>query len=948
MSYDELLILLPCHSFEDFPVHHTGSDAHDLLECWIGPWHPRLIADAGKMPKWHRNDQELSSSNGRLIVVPSVSEPDLAEATVALNDDDECCLIRGASGRQMIHEQALAKLPPADSVDPDLVADFSSLGYCYLQIELLTRQMSYSSMLEEESFEEHLVSAARHAVENRPNESKEKLSRCFDMLAEERDHYYPVDAYLIDLTLIAPTTLGASLRQSLAGIPRSNLLMPVSTLQGMASQHPESLELLRSAVSDGRACPISGPMRELPDSLIDCETILASLRNGMAEFHSVVGAPLEVFGRFHHGLTPILPQLIDKLKLKGAIHATLDGGPVPHSSQAKTRWEGIDGTAVPALARTPLDATKSETFLALAKRLGESMESDYLAAICLAHWAGQSSPWYEDIQRCDRYNSVMGKLTTLADFFDQSDHMGHFDRFEPDQYKSHRLVHAVSHGQADPVSRYMRFWRLDRTANSVQALSAFSRLLSPVSCGADHGQLLDRVRQRMAESLDFQMDDETSASILVDSQAELRTSLDQVMDRFLKVISNKPTETPVGIMAVNPDSFTRRVVVSLDADIEDHSAIYAVGPVKDRLEAIVDVPACGYVFLKSSTGAGKNRGDGVPLAEENVLRNEFFEATVDPQTGGLRSVYDFRHRGNRISQQLAFRFDKRVDDPRLAYTSMQCDRQTISINGPIHAEVRTEGKLLDTDENVIADYCQSYRIWRGIRVLHITSRLEPRRQPEGDPWRSYYASRFAWSDEATEMSRGVLGVSLPTDATRLEAPLYLEMAGDKHRTSLLTGGIPFHRKVGSRMLDSLLIVPGETCREFHMGIGVDLKQPLHDALGFLSEPMAMPSSPPIAESMGWLFHVNVKHVMATHWMPVFDDEEPETVVGVRVRLLETSGRTGRVSLSGYKEFLAARELDFWGQHICDCQVEEGNVRLEMNPYQWSEIEAKWRQDDRDH
>src|SRR6185369_11444716 len=105
--------------------------------------------------------------------------------------------------------------PPTPDPRPpsaDLAADFLALGYCYLQIELLTRQMRYASNLDETYFKGTAVTAAVAAVEGNIELAREKLSACFNVLAEERDHYYPVDAFVLDLNLTASTTLGKSLR----------------------------------------------------------------------------------------------------------------------------------------------------------------------------------------------------------------------------------------------------------------------------------------------------------------------------------------------------------------------------------------------------------------------------------------------------------------------------------------------------------------------------------------------------------------------------------------------------------------------------------------------------------------------------------------------------------------------------------------------------------------
>ena len=63
MRYRELVILLPCHSLEDFPLHHTGDDADGLLACWSALWHPALLASAGALPRWFRADSPPADLN---------------------------------------------------------------------------------------------------------------------------------------------------------------------------------------------------------------------------------------------------------------------------------------------------------------------------------------------------------------------------------------------------------------------------------------------------------------------------------------------------------------------------------------------------------------------------------------------------------------------------------------------------------------------------------------------------------------------------------------------------------------------------------------------------------------------------------------------------------------------------------------------------------------------
>jgi len=43
------------------------------------------------------------------------------------------------------------------------------------------------------------------------------------------------------------------------------------------------------------------------------------------------------------------------------------------------------------------------------------------------------------------------------------------------------------------------------------------------------------------------------------------------------------------------------------------------------------------------------------------------------------------------------------------------------------------------------------------------------------------------------------------DEQRFESPHFIEIADDNDRTTIVTHGLPFHRKIGPRMVDTLLV-----------------------------------------------------------------------------------------------------------------------------------------------
>ena len=108
----------------------------------------------------------------------------------------------------------------------------------------------------------------------------------------------------------------------------------------------------------------------------------------------------------------------------------------------------------------------------------------------------------------------------------------------------------------------------------------------------------------------------------------------------------------------------------------DQPPVYAGDPAGPQRRLIVDVPTMGVALLAESAERAPRRRPAPPLAEERFLRNEFLEAHIDRRTGGLRALRDYGSRGNRMSQQLAYRLDhasRQLDENR---SRKQCSGPT--------------------------------------------------------------------------------------------------------------------------------------------------------------------------------------------------------------------------------------------------------------------------------
>jgi alpha-mannosidase len=271
---------------------------------------------------------------------------------------------------------------------------------------------------------------------------------------------------------------------------------------------------------------------------------------------------------------------------------------------------------------------------------------------------------------------------------------------------------------------------------------------------------------------------------------------------------------------------------------------------------------------------------------------------------------------------------------------MAADSVEVTAASTTLGEITSRGRLLDWQGNAVAGFRQQYRLWRGSRVLQLDMELDPHSAPGPDPWHSYYACRFAWASEAADLWRAVHHGRQPAGGKQLESPLYLEIDDAQTRTSILTGGLPFHRRQGRRMLDCLLIVRGERARTFRVGIGVDLRNPIREAISFLAPPVLVRQTlpTPTPSASGWLFHLDARNVVATYWGPLVCEGRVE---GFRVRLLETAGRSARLKLTCFRAVSSASQVDFRGRSLGQCRVDNGAICLDFSAHQWMELEARW-------
>jgi len=970
-----LVLVLPCHSLDDFPTHHVGEAATGLLASWTAAWHPLWIAANGEAPSWISvDDADVERLSGSIVLTPLAVEPHLP--------DDFQETVRAASADRLGHFDNRDSLTTAlcdlqrssledlkeDAVDDELVADFYSLGYWFLQIELLSRQVSYHSNLDEGLFRKKVASAAENAVKGDRKAAVELLTQCFGLLAEERDHYYPVDAYLIDLALVAPNAtpqqLASVIAKELNRISPANLWMTGEKLEQLAAASAEVTKALATAVADRKVGLVGGEFGELPLTMLSAESLRRDWLRGIQTFESRLDARPTSFFRRRFGLAPRLASLLGSFGWQGAVHAVLDAGTFPSNGQPCSQWKEETSLGIPMLCRIPHDAALPETFLKLSVVMGRSMEIDYVATICLGRWAGTESDWFEDVRRSSKYGLRLGRATTCDDFF-QSNHPDiHGETYALDQYRTPYLSQDVAANVKDPISRWQRRWQAVAALEAAQRIIAYAAAIADESVAdcRDAWEAIEKVLQEIASVSDIERA-QPQEFLLRASQLLARTVTKN--SRELDPLSESVDQECdiAGWLMLNPYSHPIRSTWQLDSetltiDAANADALHAFWMDDAESQAAVDISGNGFAWLPaeqkrlvSHRNGATGEDDGVPSAHVTdsmidrsqsgytILQNEFCAVHISETNGSIASLFDFRTRGNRLSQRLVRSGAQPIE--------MRCDRCDVTSDTPITGSVTTTGRLVagngdddnKSEKEVQGTFEQTVSLTRGSRIARVQIRLNLLDPPSGKPWKDYVATRWAWPKAANDLSRAIQGVAYPSEGRKSESPWFFEVDDGNRRTAILSGGLPFHHRHDDQMLDTLLVVAGETTTEFELAIAVDLPQTHNQAESHWLPTIAVPCPAAPAQASGWLFHVGSKHVRITGCTPIW--EETGKCIGMRVRLQEQSGGAGSFRLRGPKPIVTASKTDFVQSNSDELSVEDGVVSVRIEANEWTEVACRW-------
>ena len=937
------------------PPADFGDDAAQSLWCALTAlWHPALLAGAASLPRIEPiqdpsppTPNELRvAAGGALGLLPSDyrERAEIVGSILVESSED-----REATIREVRERLGAVESDPARSDLAEMVGDFLALGLVRWMVRDLSIAMGRSSAIDEDALAREALAAADAWRNGDAEAAAGRLRGAFEVLTRAREQSYPVDAHLLDLCLLDPALPAGSLAPALEGKTAVSFIASARAIEKQAREDPERIAELCQGVTDGWVDVAGGTYDEVEDPLLPFESVLWQYQRGGEVYREHLDERnVETFARRRFGLWNQVPQFSRRFGFRFAAHFALDGGRFPARAEPKRLWEAPDGSSLETLTRLPMAADRPNQGPRFAWRLADTMRRDHVATVPLVHWPSPVASWYLDLKRSARFSPVLARWTTLNDFFHLTDRPYETFRPEPDSYATPYLAQAAARKDPEPISALARHHgyraRLEAVRWARSMALAIGASAEPHEPAPDEPADIDAVENAI----------ETRAN------AEAEAGLDALQPHWASALAERigsvgaetSAEARPGYLVFNPLGVARKLGVILpgaDPKLRPEGPLVAAQAMDDGVAAVVDLPAFGFAWVprENHPDLPPTEPDGAS-AKGNALKNETIELEVDPGTGGVRGVRAVGESTARLGQQIVMTGLGEVDGKPVV-SQMKRDRFEIERSGPAMVQALAVSRLVESESGrMLAKVSQRYRLWTGSPIVEIEITLDEidqawlQRAANSDPWTHGLACRWAWPDASAMLRRSVLMAPEPTEVERPEAADFLDVSTRRQRTALLFGGLPYHRRTGGRMLDTLLVAGSETGRTFRVGVALDSENPYREALDFLAPALVVSTDagPPPLGDRGWLMRTDHRAVAITR-VEFLPAESESHAWGLAVHVVETSGHTSRCRLRFFRNPTRARQCDFHGEGVVDLSVDGDAVLLDLISNETARIEVSF-------
>ncbi len=926
MTPADAYLLSPYRPPTSYPVSLDPDEAAAWLAGYFSLWHPAVLARVGRPPRPASAYDHDRPGDGAIYCTPTGPEVFHADDWPNRVHDAGGAEFRATPDRDKTLEnlqEALGDSPHWDA-PVDLVRAFAGVGYGHLLVDGLFEAADHDRLLDHAGFWAD-VSRAVAASPADPAAAFAALHAAADTLRVAREQLTPAAFHLLDFAVLTPDKLGAAWPLTLTAGQPVTVQGPAELFGSLAVQHPERFAELKAACPADRPGHVSlatGGYSERDDVLLPLESQWWNLSRGKSRITDLLGVAPETYARTRSAAQQVTPAHLAHCGYKYAVLAATDGADLPGKNAAVLNWPSPDGKTVDAVGRAALPAADPLTFFNLTHTLHAAIGTDSAPLAVFAHRGDAPATGYAELVALADLADAVGAFTTVPRYLGSHHYGEYLGTNTPDDFVIDTLDDRVTARRVpDPVSAFARHQRRRRRVDGALALLALARTLAPPTA-ADR-ELLTRVEAAEhaleAHAPDGPDDPETLAALEADAAGVLA-----------RLLAARGALGQPGFLVFNPAAVTRRVgleLPGLPGSFPLGGAVKASEHDGTTARAVVEVPGLGFVWLPRPTGPAPAVKVRAKLADGATVRNEFFEAELDPVTGGLRAFRDLRTRQNRLGVQLVY-------NPG---STSRARSVVVTHSGAALGEVTADGDILSDDGRVLATFRHRLRAWAGRPALEVVIELHPVAPPDGYPWHSYYAARVGWRDERAALYRGVAGSPARTSAPRPGSPDYLETRLGAERTAVFTGGLPFAQKHGARAVDVVLVAPGETASRFELLLAMDRDYPTPTAAGWVtpSPVVAVETGPPNGMMSSSLVHLDLPSLHMTGFRPGHDGQS------VVARLIESAGFGGAADLTFPKPPTAAALVDGAGEDITPVTPAGPVVPLEFSAGETVRVRVEW-------
>lgn len=927
-------LLSPYRPPTSYPVTLTPDEAAAWLTGYFALWHPAVLKGLAKPPQAASSYDHDRPAEGAVYAVPEgphVYQPgDWDEQVKAAN----AVAFRPTADRGETHARMLAGFwgTPAGSaagqlldVSADTARPFAAVGFGYLLVETLFDAADHEHLLDVAGFWADVTQAVAALEAGDGAAVRANLVAAVEKLRAAREVLNTTKIHLLDFAIPDKSSLPAGWPGTLAaGLPLT-VVASAELLERIAADAPAPFGELRAKFVPDLPSAVDlacGAYREHDDALLPAESQWWNLAKARSAARTLLGVEPKVYGRRRSALHPQIPGWLKHVGFDAAFVVPLDGAMSPTRNAAVVNWPGPDGKSIDGYAREPHPAGDPLTFFNLPYHVHKAMTGDAYPTVGFAHTGTAPAVGYAEFLALAELGDAAGEFTTLSRYLTDHQYGDYLGTATADDFFADALDdRGTTQHRPDAVSGFARHLRLRRRLDGALAVAALHRMLTPEVASAAELDALETAIETRGPDVGPSGPDELDAKLVAAETAWAKRLADRLQ---LRSDAGKP-----GILVLNPCGFARRVAVELDGLA---GPVAVADPVKasefanGKARFVVEVPGLGYAWVPRPA-AGPSPKPRLVTASGAAVRNEFFEAELDPATGALKAFRDGKTRINRLGLQLVF-------NPG---SKMRARSVTVTNAGAALGEVTAEGDILDEHDAVLATFRHRLRAWVGRPALEVSLEFDVKHLPAGYPWHAYYGARVAWRDERAALFRGVNGANTQTGYTRPVSPDYLEVRLAAERTFLFTGGLPFLQRHGTRMADLVLIPEGETARRFDLLIAADREYPMQTATGWVAPaPVVMTEKgPPPGAASGWLAHIDLPSLLLTGLRPHGDGR------AVTARVLECAGFGGSADLRFAKPPTRVTAIDGEATELQPVTVADGAIPLEFSAGEAFRLKAEW-------